>query len=64
MASESYNFNENVAVVSQKCVWETPFAMSGHILFKLICVNTLRPRHDGRHFPDDILKWIFLSENL
>ena len=26
--------------------------------------NTLRPRQDGRHFPDDILKWIFLNENL
>ena len=27
-------------------------------------INTLRPRQDGRHFPDDILKWIFLNENL
>ena len=26
--------------------------------------NTLRPRQNGRHFPDDILKWIFLNENL
>ena len=26
-------------------------------------VNTLRPRQDGRHFPDDILKCIFLNEN-
>ena len=27
-------------------------------------VNTLRPRQDGRHFPDDILKCIFLNENI
>ena len=27
-------------------------------------VNTLRPRHNGRHFPDDIFKWIFLNENV
>ena len=27
-------------------------------------LNTLRPRQNGRHFPDDIFKWIFLNENL
>ena len=27
-------------------------------------VNTLRPRQNGRHFPDDIFKWIFLNENV
>ena len=26
-------------------------------------INTLRPRLDGRHFPDDIFKCIFLNEN-
>ena len=26
-------------------------------------VNLLRPRQQGRHFPDDILKCIFLNEN-
>ena len=26
-------------------------------------VNTLRPRQDGRHFSDDIFKWIFFNEN-
>ena len=26
-------------------------------------VNILRPRQNGRHFPDNILKWIFLNEN-
>ena len=27
-------------------------------------INTLRPRQDGRHFPDDIFKSIFLNENV
>ena len=25
-------------------------------------INILRPRQNGRHFPDDIFKWIFLNE--
>ena len=27
-------------------------------------VNTLRPRQNGRHFPDDSFKWIFLNVNV
>ena len=30
----------------------------------LIWVNTLRPTQNGRHFPDDIFKCIFLNENV
>ena len=29
-----------------------------------ITVNTLRPRQNGRHFPDDIFKCIFLTEHV
>ena len=29
-----------------------------------ICVNTLRPGQNGRHFPDDISKCIFVNENV
>ena len=32
------------------------------IPFKPQCVNTLRPRQNGRHFPDDSFKWIFLNK--
>ena len=28
------------------------------------CVNTLRPRQNGRHFADDIFKCIFFNENV
>ena len=34
------------------------------IQFALVVINTLRPRQNGRHFPDDILKWIFFNENV
>ena len=27
-------------------------------------LNTLRPRQNGRHFPDDIFNYIFLNENI
>ena len=27
-------------------------------------INTLRPRQNGRHFPDNIFKCIFLNENV
>ena len=40
-------------------------------LWRLFCsyhilgfLNTLRPRHNGRHFADDILNSIFLNENV
>ena len=29
-----------------------------------IDLNTLRPRQNGRDFPDDIFNWIFLKENV
>ena len=28
------------------------------------CFNMLRPRQNGCHSPDDILKWMFLNENV
>ena len=30
----------------------------------IITLNTLRPRQNGRHFPEDIFKCIFLKENV
>ena len=30
----------------------------------VVALNTLRPRQNGRHFPDDIFKWIFLNKNV
>ena len=30
----------------------------------LSSINTLSPRHNGHHFPDNIFKYIFLNENV
>ena len=37
-----------------------PFEKGGHEE----PLNTLRPRQEGRHFPDEIVKCIFLNENV
>ena len=34
------------------------------VIQALIPVNTLRPRQNGHHFPDDIFQCIFLNENV
>ena len=40
------------------------FNSPSHIAFAgTSLINTLRPRQDGRHFPDDIFICIFLNEN-
>ena len=33
-------------------------------LYSIYMFNTLRPRQNGPHFPDDIFKCIFLNENV
>ena len=33
------------------------------ILSRPQCANTLRPRQNGHHFPDDIFEWIIWNEN-
>ena len=38
--------------------------MVGNHIHHKSCVNTLRPRQNGREFPDDIFKCIFLNENI
>ena len=32
--------------------------------YQTVTVNTLRPRQNGRHFPDDIFNYIFLNEKV
>ena len=33
-------------------------------LSTLLSLNTLGPRQNGRHFTDDVFKWIFLNGNV
>ena len=55
--------NQNTLKKSLKNAFEN-FSKMLAILFKPQWVNTLRPRQNGCHFPDDIFKGIFLNENV
>ena len=45
--------------------WRNYELWKASIWYIMICsFNTLRPRQNGRHFADDILKCIFLNENV
>ena len=44
------------------CCWKLVLLYANCSILCLI--NTLRPRQDGRRFPDDIFKWIFSNENV
>ena len=35
-----------------------------YAMYQWLALNTLRPRQNGRHFPDDTFKRIFLNENI
>ena len=41
-----------------------PSSKTPHSITRPQGVNTLRLRHNGHHFPDDIFKCIFLTENV
>ena len=68
------HFTIMIRTVLAWTIWK--FELDGHIiswnLFYLLHptnighphINTLRPRRNGRQFPDDILQWIFLKENV
>ena len=49
------------------CPWSYTIAITAtHMPMQNTCmylINTLRPRQNGRHFPDNIFKFIFLFEN-
>ena len=43
---------------------DVALTLSFTLFNKIYAINTSRPRQNGRHFPDDIFKWIFLNENI
>ena len=47
------------AIPSAKYAWFCWWTQNMNGVF-----NTLRPRQNGHHLPDDILKWIFWNENV
>ena len=46
------------------CGYRYCFSEFVNVIYLHILFNTLRPRQNGCHFPDDIFKWIFLNENV
>ena len=48
----------------RKCISKCRLQNSGNLFSTSVGFNTLRPRQDGRYFADDVLKCIFLNENV
>ena len=62
MKCAGFKFCENVILCKHTWVYAL---LSANIYGNEINgIKTLRPRQNGRHFPDDILKCIFLNENV
>ena len=72
-----YKYSHFTIMIRTVLAWSKwKFELYGHIiswnLFYLLHpttighphINTWRPRQNGRQFPDDILQWIFLKENV
>ena len=54
-------------LVINECQWiglSMAQVMACHCLTPSHCLNTLRPRQNGCHFPDDTFKLIFFNENV
>ena len=47
-----------------RCVYSPGTDTTNSTMYENMFFNTLRPRQKGRHFADDIFKWIFLNENV
>ena len=67
------NHVEHPTPTSQCCPclssWDLDYELINHLWNSphghwFLDFNTLRPRQDGRHFPNDIFKCIFLNENV
>ena len=51
-----------VSSLTHICITRPPWVNNISFSFSIGIVNTLRPGQNGRHFPDDIFKCIFLME--
>ena len=50
--------------LAQPQIWNDLHCKNKHFEKTCCSVNTLRPMQNGRHFPDDIFKRIFLNQNV
>ena len=61
MASYAEPFDDVTMPLPEQLLTQLPTPIC---VIRLQCLNTLRPRQNGRHFADDIFKRIFLKENV
>ena len=59
-----WNFNQITKILIHKNASENIICEMAAILSQGSWVNTLRPRQNGRRFPDDIFKYILLNESV
>ena len=64
LRTESYHYTNFVIAIMTTCGGTSDGKVGIKLQWLLCNINTLRPRQDGRHFPDNILKCIFLNENV
>ena len=64
--NSSVYYAPKICEIYQVLSYSVDFKALGELWIPLskTVLNTLRPRQNGRHFPDDIFKWIFVNENV
>ena len=60
----TFKFVHGWVIASRSCIDVITYPCSNLHAVSANLINTLRPRQNGRHFPDDIFKCIFLNENV
>ena len=60
----STDFYLSTFVLASRGSWEDGSSIYCVCCVAVVTINTWRPRQNGRHFPDDSFKWIFLNENV
>ena len=55
-----WNFDQNESIFTEENAFENVFCNILSILYRPRCFNTIGPDQNGRHFADDIFKFIFV----
>ena len=59
-----WNLNRNSYILIQENTFENVVCEMASLLSRPQCVNTMRPRQNGRHFTDNLFKCIFMNEKV
>ena len=62
VTQKAFTCNEAIGI---KVRWKHELLKQRDVVLNVTSLlNTLRPRQNGRNFPDDIFTWVFLNENV